>query len=903
MEKRLNYIQKKSEGDKVQQEKFYYKIPSKKIFLILAYFLGITVHDAWGESKVVISGVYFIGRYKGQPEPDEAVRISNLDLKRAVDISGWKISDRYFILRKKSRRGEIAIDWSRNRGERAIRLLNRRRRGLRGISKGESRGAMGRTAQELEFPRGTIIPPGGSIWVAYRGKEFRAIFGRAPDFEGEDTLRSVPEIRIYGGWPYMFSTRGILSLHDSRGRVVDVVCYANTREDTLDLSAVPKEEWKGPPVRLYRALPYSWRGLVLSRDRDERGNFLPDTDSSEDWDSGFSATKLGKDPAHRVERAGQSFFYFPKVIEKGGEIIVTSAPENNFAALVRAFSRARREILINVYQWTNIKLARALLRARRRGIKITVLMEGSPVGGVAPKSWEIAEMFSRRGIRVYWMKGDKKKKRFRRYRYNHAKYAIIDRRWVIIGTENYGRTGHPSKGTFGNRGWEIQIRSKKLAAQLLKVFREDTDIRRFRDVWTHREFRRRFRKPKRRNKPPVYWSKGGRNRCEKIPPSEREFGQSVLHLRGKRASSVFQLVLSPDNSLSERGSIIGTILNCRREVLILQNSIPLYWGRKPYRSIDRTPNLPLMAVLEAARRGCRVRVLIDSVWYHIRGDNPRDNDDTVRWLNEMARREKLDLYAKLINLPAAKLSKIHAKGVIVDREYTFVGSINWSENSFKGNREVGVIIKNRYVARLYAKLFEEDWLYSRIFRLESLGERVPIYSIRGGRKRLKVGGFFCKKAKLKFYRYLNRGELVDVLAEEGEFYQIRLGKRGVGCIAKRRKGKRVFRILFTSYEAMFQVGRFGVVIGSLVPPVKKYRKLVVFSFSPRYPGGLKMVIWKNQHTLVRGEPVRLIRALREKYGSLEALVNRCIRVRGKISFYKGSPQLVVRNIDDILVEN
>ena len=39
----------------------------------------------------------------------------------------------------------------------------------------------------------------------------------------------------------------------------------------------------------------------------------------------------------------------------------------------------------------------------------------------------------------------------------------------------------------------------------------------------------------------------------------------------------------------------------------------------------------------------------------------------------------------MINLETAHLEKIHAKSVMVDGQEVLVSSINWSENSFKGN--------------------------------------------------------------------------------------------------------------------------------------------------------------------------------------------------------------------------
>ena len=54
------------------------------------------------------------------------------------------------------------------------------------------------------------------------------------------------------------------------------------------------------------------------------------------------------------------------------------------------------------------------------------------------------------------------------------------------------------------------------------------------------------------------------------------------------------------------------------------------------------------------------------------------------------------------------LKKLHAKGVIIDRSIVFISSINWSENSPRRNREVGIIIYGE-PAEYFAEVFEYDW--------------------------------------------------------------------------------------------------------------------------------------------------------------------------------------------------
>ena len=855
----------------------------------------------WGEPTasaqedtpvVLITGVYFDGFLSGNPEPEEAIRLTNMSQTKSVDISDWRLSDKYLSLKRKaqrktqrrrrstrrrkrrsrrSRRSRRRRRRSRRRRRRSrrrrrrSRRRSRRRRRRRSRRSGSRRSRRSRRGSsiglnEVILPSGLTLPPGGSIWVTYKAKAFFKVFGQKASVEAVNTDDSVPDATLKGGWPKLFATRGALSLHNSSGEAVDLICYVrNSDVDTLDHRDYPAGLWNGPSVMLRGANPYSWTGQILARDRRADGTFAPDTNSAADWNSSFGAARLGVDETHRVERPGQSNFQFPTLRNARVEMLATSAPENNYATLTNAFRKARREILVNIYKFTNYRIAIPLVQAARRGVKVTVLMEGAPVGGVEERSRYIARMLTRARVKVLWMRGIRRKKIIRRYRFNHAKYVIIDRRWVIVGSENYGTTGHPVHPSQGNRGWEIHIKNKALANQLLKVFRHDTDTSRFQDLVPYK------------NKKGFKWGppKSSFRPSRSIRKGVYDYRKRPRRIRGR---ADIQLVLSPDNSLHEKGSLIGTILSCKREVLVTQNSIPLFWGRKNKRSFSKTPDLPLMAVIEAARKGCRVRVLIDSVWYHISTRDPRDNDNAVQKINEIARRENLDLQAKLINLESVGISKIHTKGVIVDREKTFIGSINWSENSFKGNREVGVVVRHKQVAQYYADLFLRDWLHSRLFRVSVKDFNAPVYA--------------KPNVTSKVLRIFAIGDPVDVLAETGEYYQVRLNNFRVGYMRKAQHIK-----IFNPFEARFQVGRIGVLVGR-VKRMYKRKKTIKFFFDRLDRSGLHLMVWQSSQNRFERKLGRTLK---------RALVGKYVQVYGRISSFRGRPQIVIRDPNDLTI--
>jgi hypothetical protein len=268
--------------------------------------------------------------------------------------------------------------------------------------------------------------------------------------------------------------------------------------------------------------------------------------------------------------------------------------------------------------------------------------------------------------------------------------------------------------------------------------------------------------------------------------------RSPLRVQGK---ADLELVLCPDNCLAEKSGLLGLIRNAKQELLVVQNSIPLWWGKLRKGSREQSPNLPLQACIDAARRGVRVRVLLDGTWYNTEAEDPRDNDDTVRALSELAAREKLDLQAKVLNLYASDLEKVHAKGVIADRERVFVGSINWTENSFKGNREVGVVVGNKSIADYFVGLFTRDWGVSRLYRVQVAAGGTEV------RERQGAGGAVMRK-----YR---AGDVLDIVSEGAEDLEVRLSETATGWMPRKAVGQ----LIVAAEEAHQVIGREALVEG------------------------------------------------------------------------------------------
>lgn len=787
---------------------------------------------AAGRPAVRISGVYFDGLLKGEPEPDSAIRLGSTDPRRATSIAG-------FVLVERPRGGDGRADVDLDSDD-----------GARRGRKGKGRGG------RVRFPDGASIPPGGEVWVAASARGFVEVFGFRPDFEAEDTDPDVPNVE--GAFPLLPAKQGMLALHDAIGEPVDFVAYDVNNPPVLVEADLPQVGWKGPPVALFKSSQYGWQGQVLARDRDEAGRLLDDTDTAADWDSGFSrGRKLGLEPTHRIELAGQSRFV-AKRLRLPATVTACSAPDNNHAVLVDAIRGAKKSLRVSVYQITNPKIVDEIVKARLRGVDVVLWLEGSPVGGLPDEERILVDRAAKAGVQVYFLGNPPGSAIKPRYRFDHSKYVIVDDRVSIIGTENFGQTGVPAHPTYGNRGWMVVVESEAFAKEL-------------RAVWDH-DFRP--------GRPDVISIDASPNDAFGLPLRDPTAQVDDTIQRGLYAEPFapvtakgpvdLELVLSPDTSLNESSAILGLIRRAKKTLYVEQNSVRRKWGFQED-DPEVAPNLALAAVVEAARRGVQVRVLLDSTWYNVQGDEDRDNDDTVMWLNDLAETEGLDIAAKVVNLETAHLQKIHAKGVIVDGREVFVGSINWSENSFKGNRELGVIVGDPAIAGYYERLFLRDWAESRIYQAPVDKSGVVTAAPQGGKTLQKVA----------------KGDRLFVVGEVGRGVrrrvEVRVGRGKTGFIDPALLGTPEA----TPGEALHLIGRYAVVVGRVAATNVSERRIQLRFADEKRPPFTAVIFARNEK-----------RFADKGLQPASAFQGRELRVRGRIQAYKG-PEILLDAPDQV----
>ncbi|MEW6069548.1 MAG: phospholipase D-like domain-containing protein [Candidatus Thermoplasmatota archaeon] len=513
------------------------------------------------------------------------------------------------------------------------------------------------------FPNSAILKSKNSIYVTKNTTAFYEEFGFLPDFQLDDNK-------------FQLANSGDeVILKDSQGNTVDVVIYGN--------STYVGEGWKGKPAEKVS------EGAILKRKISEISNLYIDTDIAFDWNS------------PRIYRVGQSTFEY-KTFQLNTTLIAFVSPDNSFQAIKKELESAKESIYLSLYQLTSVQLAEYLLNASERDVEIKILLEGSPVG------WNLTnvdeqeyceninaykEAYTEKYIlsKLFEKGGDVRfivssKQRPARYNYLHSKYAIIDNETVIISSENWKPTGIPTSA-YGDRGWGVVIKSAELAKYLGAVFSEDFNLSK-KDIIMMSLNNEKY-------SPPPNWF---------VPTDENISCQSSYKpkFKAKIVNSLFNIsvVLSPDTSLLETSSILGLINSAKKYIYIELLSCKPNWSAYP--------NLYLEAAIDAARRGCEVKILLDGK-YVSEETNTQDNLDTVAYVREIARKENLNLEAKALVFEKDYLAKIHNKGMVVDGEKVLISSINWNYNSVANNREAGVIIENSDVAKYFEDVFMLDW--------------------------------------------------------------------------------------------------------------------------------------------------------------------------------------------------
>lgn len=529
------------------------------------------------------------------------------------------------------------------------------------------------------FPLGSVIEPGETIHITKTGSTFFDVMGFDPDYvHGYLNPIGWKTVDILGGEMMLANDGDELMLHDRYHRTIDVVCWGDSKYCF--------EGWVGKPAKDIS------EGLILIRN--SVGGAYVDTDSASDWEG------------IRQYRPGQTNLEVES-FDVDGNVTTFTSPDSSFETLDSWLSSAQNSIFVNVYQFHNIYLMDRLVNMSTQGLDVKVLVDGDPVGGLTDAGRYVGQKLSEAGAEVYYWINDPGEHIYKRYRYDHAKYAILDNSSVAVMSENWKTTGLPIDPTYGNRGWGIIVEDPELAGYFTDVFFADISADR-NDTIPYDPLSEKY----------------GPAPEDFQPPDDIRTGAYYPRSEGSKVRSPCRVtpIISPDTSLTEY-TILGAINSATDEILIEQLSIDLSWNYDEKVEFDwnnsegyyidfeneTSYNLYICSVINAARSGVGVRILIDGSFEYFDGGNSQ----VVEYINSIARLENLNLSAALVNCDhtcgKADLEIVHNKGMIIDREVTLISSINWVLGSVGRNREAGLLVENAEIAAYYKTFFDLDW--------------------------------------------------------------------------------------------------------------------------------------------------------------------------------------------------
>ncbi|MHC1579109.1 MAG: phospholipase D-like domain-containing protein [Candidatus Alkanophagales archaeon] len=478
----------------------------------------------------------------------------------------------------------------------------------------------------------------------------------------------VPALKASLGSVTLNNDGDVISLLDEKGRLMDTVAYG----------AVPSNihGWSGEPLK-------TQEGIVLRRKLGNDG--WMDSDSWRDW------FPVAFEHRNRTTFKVRTFSFF-------GCVTAFVSPDCSFEAVSSEVKKCSNVILLNMYEFESFPLAELLLEAMGRNVTVRVLLEGAPVGGLSDDALAVAAIIEGGG-------GEVRLARSRPKMFDHAKYAVLDG-GVLVLSENWKGVSMPVRGdSGGNRGWGVIIHDENVSSYFKELFLEDFG----------------FGEP---FKGAVGVASGdvvsGGRRAEKGVMAEARGEDDGFRVRTVSGSFEVKTFVAPENVLCD-DPILEMISSARRRVYVEMFSVQ--------KELCGEPNPYVEALLAAARRGCDVKVLLDSRDYNLERDD--DNDDVLAFLNGVAAAEGLRLEARLADLDALGFSKVHNKGVIAD-DSVLISSFNWNEGALD-NREVGVVVTNAELAAYFAEVFLHDWNAS------GGGDE-------GGTERVKNGGDKTKTA-------------------------------------------------------------------------------------------------------------------------------------------------------------
>ena len=366
-------------------------------------------------------------------------------------------------------------------------------------------------------------------------------------------------------------------------------------------------------------------------------------------------------------------------LQVGGEMIAYASPDSTFAATKRLLDGAQRSILIGIYDFTAKYMKELLLKAMRRGVAVSLMLDLDDRTGET----ELFNELGRHGGEVVPAPSCASE-HARYFSSSHEKVIVIDDSWTLVQSGNWSDASIPlnevdggSRDDFeyGNRDMGLAIKSKPLAKFFTKVLRSDMKLEldatpealeRVEETFGLEAFGARPTAP-----PPELF------------PSKRFNPPGTVRVTP---------ILSPDNYMDV---IPGVLAAARKSIYIEQQYI-------------RSSQPLIKQLLDAIGRAREehpdldVRIVVAPAY-------SSDDFPKVQQMANDLRDRGLKLGDSLRFLSGKHFVHCHNKLIVVDERRVLLSSQNWSDSAVGKNREAGLLVDYPAVAKHFARIFGVDW--------------------------------------------------------------------------------------------------------------------------------------------------------------------------------------------------
>lgn len=547
-------------------------------------------------------------------------------------------------------------------------------------------------AKRATFPITSTLTlePGARLWCTANTDQFRRSFGTEAGCAWATADQGALMLQ---GELTLANTGGVLTLTDAEQAPVDVLVYANTTQQPVG--------WQSAPALLYTRGLATSSGQVWQRKLDPQADLPVDTDTAQDWAGDLTDASWGR----RVRQPGWGGWVRhdglrPPTGVDTGVWSVAIGPEGLYAPLSELLNSATQTIDLGLYTLEHPVLAQLLADVVKRGVQVRLLLDGAPPGGISDlQRWCVSQLATAGAdVRYLALADDAPNGYKRRYRFTHAKYGVVDGQRIFVGTENLTLDAMPlpsDQPVGGRRGFYLFTDAPGVVTALRTLFAADWRPTVFADMHAFDP------------SDPKYGAPPADFTLPEAPVyvvAESPFAE-VVRTEG---SAAYTLISAPENVLRPDAGILALLAAAGPgdEIALMQMYEDKFWGEGSSNPIA-DPNPRLEAVIAAARRGARARLLLDG--YFDDPDELRSNQATVEYVRAIAAAEGLDLEARIGNPTEGG---IHAKLVLVRlgaQWWSAVGSLNGGETSHKLNREVVLAVEQRVIYERLYSVFAHDW--------------------------------------------------------------------------------------------------------------------------------------------------------------------------------------------------